>query len=191
MKAFTIRATIRFRNGKEEPFTASFSDPIYDESRGFICRFETSAFHGGTFHTPYPEISYARALSHVRQFVEAYPWELLNEKREVFEMQPPLVDEAGVATFPVMSLQGEFQQLNGRQRRFWARIEPPVKNKNGTFGCLMSCSLHDFSDSINSEWPDHSYELAFNLLRKFVSRQDGGLRDKNGEPLVIAAIPRD
>lgn len=190
MKAFTVEATIRFKDGREEPFKASFSAPIFEEERGYVCRFESSAFYGGSFHTPYPELSYSKAISHIRFFLDPDPWELLDERNGVIPLQAPLADEHGAPVFPTVAFEGEFHRPDGSQEPFRARIEAPVLNPEGLYGCFVSTSLYAINRSFYSDWPDHAYELAFRLVRQLASYQDGILLDTNGKPLVIGAFPQ-
>lgn len=191
MKTFTVEATIRFKDGREEPFKAFFSAPIFEEGRGYVCRFESSAFYGGSFHTPYPELSFSKAISHVRFFIEDNPWELLDENRAVIPLQAPLIDAEGAPAFPTVALNGAFHRPDGSAEPFRARIEGPALDADGHYSCHVSTSLYGVNRAFHSDWPDHAYELAFHLIRQLASHQEGILLDRIGKPLVIAAIPQD
>lgn len=186
MKAFAVEGILRHGKGKKEPFKASISAPAYDAEYGYVCCFETTAFHGGSFHSPFPELSYSRCISHVGRFIAAQKCKLIDGRGKGIHVQAPLFDAAGVPMFSRFEFSGKLRKQDGSLMPFNCRVEPPQPHKYG-FGCLATCSLFEIGGPMIGVSPDQAYELGFKLLRSIVSGERAEFVDDNGHPQIIAA----
>lgn len=192
MKPFTFSLFARYPDGARLPLTGHVGAPVADETGTYTytCAFDCPLTGGGgQFRSAYPEWTYSKAVSFLRFGFEGRGFEVCDAQGNAADIAVPVTDEFGIPCFAPARFHGHCLHQDVLTD-FTAEVQPPEPNAWG-WGCAVELSHYGRLGPIQSEWPEHAYELAFECLRRMVNdRGEGQLTDRAGAPLLIRAPVR-